>query len=202
VEGRIIRIDESGFVRPLAATYSAFDLDSFGDTLIEIRNGVARMREVVRSGETPTVNEGPWCRYCASFSACPAKAALVRNMLPELDALRGRIAMMTLEERGKAWAKYKQIKPVFEAVEAALKEAAAVDSLPLPNGKWVGEISYPKQSFSKPRAYALLRELGATDDQIASLTTTIVVDQIRELKRPPRRPYETEVDEEKNEAVA
>jgi hypothetical protein len=190
VEGRIIRIDEAGFVRPISAVYSAFDLDSFGDTLIDIRDGVARARARVAAGEVPTVTEGEHCRYCPAFSACPAKAALVRNMLPELDDLRGRIAMMTLEERGKAWAKYKQIKPVFEAVESALKEAAAVDSLPLPNGKWVGEISYPKQSFNKARAYALLRELGATDDQISSLTTTIVVDQIRELKRPPRRPYE------------
>lgn len=200
VEGRILRIRGDGSVWPRSFTFDAFALDAYGDTLIEIVDGVARMRALQAEGKPLPVNEGSWCKYCPAFHACPAKNALAKSMLPDLDAMRARVATMTTEERGKAWETYKKIKPVYEAIEKALKEAAASEALPLPNGKYAAEISFERESFDKVRALTLLRQHGATDDEIASCTTSTTCAQIREVKRPPRRVYGTEETKTENAA--
>lgn len=186
-ESKILRIRPDGSVYPRSHTFDRFDLDEYADTLEEIvrRVGVAKERRA--RGETPTVHAGAHCLYCPGFSACPAKTSLVRHMLPQLQEIGERIESMSVEDAGRAWAKYKEVKPVFERVEKSLKERAQREELPLANGKIVTTISYEKESFSRARALELLRARGATDEEIASCSGTILVEQVREKNKPGTR---------------
>jgi hypothetical protein len=60
------------------AELDAFDLDLFEDTLRGIRRRVLDAAAVVERGMTPSVHQGPWCRYCPATPHCPAILGLLR----------------------------------------------------------------------------------------------------------------------------
>src|SRR5579871_6671942 len=185
VRSAIVRLHDDGRVEHESrATYTALELDTFADTMGEAVEAVAKARRHLQVHKTVDVVEGPWCRYCPAFASCPAKQALVRAMVPELDAIGNRIAEMTVDEAGKAWATYKRIKRIFETVERALKDRALLEPIPLPSGKWARPVEFERTSFDAAAAVALLRIKGASAEEVDALRVRGKVTQIREVNRP------------------
>jgi hypothetical protein len=190
-EARILSIRANGEVYSRSHEFSRFDLDDFADTLERVVDLVSKSRTALAErGDVIGLSSGPWCRYCPAFNACPEKQALVRNLLPVVQAIGGgevervamRIEAMSIGDAGRAWAKLREIKPVYDAVEKALKARAMRQDIPIGNGKVAGRSSYVHESFSKSIAIELLTELGATDEQIASCTISKEVEKVIERK--------------------
>ena len=160
------------------------DIDSFLDDLedAEDRNERARLA-FVETGRL-TVTTGDWCTYCHSMAWCPEKTRLARAMVADLSDLEQRIAELPAELAGAAWRKADQAHGILKRIYAALEERAHLEWLPTEPGKVVRPIQYEQESFSRDGALVLLRELGATDEQIGTLYRTILIDSVRETKDP------------------
>lgn len=179
IVGMIVRLSEDGAARTESRdTYDAFELDAF---LLELRELVDRIALLKRRKRLEVV-EGPWCRWCPAFAHCPAKQALARRLVPELDAIRDGIAEMTVTDCGKAWLVLRRIRPIYEAVTKALKERAKLEPIPLEVGKFLRPIHYETTSFDAAAAVVLLRELGASEVEIDGLRKPRQVEQVREGK--------------------
>jgi hypothetical protein len=70
------------------ATLEEWDLDGFAASLRAVAASVRHTRELVAQGLQPDAFEGDWCRYCPSFTACPAKVALIRSIAASPATLR------------------------------------------------------------------------------------------------------------------
>ena len=89
---------------------------------------------------------------------------------------------MTPEQLGQAYSKLAQIKPLVERIDDAIKAVARQHPIPLGNGKELREIHFERSAFSRASAISMLREKGASDDEIASLETAVPQSQVRALK--------------------
>lgn len=179
VKARILYVRPSGVVFPDEHTFSLFELDDYAGTLADTVARVQRAKALVASGIVPDVHAGSWCKYCPSLDACPRHVALARAMLPELANLEERMAALTPEQGGAAWLKMKACASVLDRVEKGLKKMAAVAPLPVGNGKEVRPLTIAKSFFSKERAIELLRQRGATTEEIATCTGTREETQFR-----------------------
>lgn len=65
----------------------AFDLDAFEDELRAIRAKVEAAAAIVARGLVPSVQQGPWCRYCPAQANCPAILALLRAAAGEPEEM-------------------------------------------------------------------------------------------------------------------
>lgn len=184
VEFRIAKLLPSGRIVPDVARYSALDLDSFLDEYESAIGRVRKAREVYESGGVPNVVTGEWCRWCECLESCPAYSALARSMLGDALDIEQRIASLSLAQAGAAWRKAKQIDVVLTRVLDGLKARAKQVALPLGDGKEARAISYSKQSFDKELALELLRDKGASSDEIAALYRSVNVEQVREANVP------------------
>jgi hypothetical protein len=184
----ILRMRPDGTVfTESAATFKAFELDTFGARLLEIREGVVKVREAIEISGHPWTSEGSWCRYCAAFASCPAKNALARRLVPELEQLRDAVATLSPEDAGKAWLKLKQIGQLYDTVEAVLKERATIEPLPSRPDWWVRMIRVRREHFDQGAAVAMLRAKGATDVELKTLYHERDIEQVREVKRETGR---------------
>lgn len=188
VEGRILTIRADGTVGIDAHDFTRFDLDCFGDELSEMRDRIAAARAEYESTGRAKVSRGSWCDYCPAKSACPAFVGLARAMASEgtssLELVLSKIAALTPTEQGEVWERARGFADVAEQIIDALKSIAKQDPIPLADGKQLRETTYEKESFHAESAIALLRQLGATQEQIAALYRRTVVSQVRELKSP------------------
>jgi|HubBroStandDraft_2_1064218.scaffolds.fasta_scaffold01184_11 hypothetical protein len=184
IRGAIVRLSADGAAHmESSAEYSRFELDAFAVRLRELGDKVAKMKR----RKHLDVVEGSWCRYCQAFASCPAKQQLVRRLAPELDEVRAKIATLTIEDAGRAWSVLRRLLPIAEACKDALKERAAVEPIPFQDGeggetKWLRPVRYDRTGFDSAAAVVLLRELGATEEQLAALRPVKGVEQIRECK--------------------
>lgn len=180
IVAQLVYVDEDGGVTIDEHVFDAFDLADFPAELRRVLAGIDAARESVARGSV-RVSEGEWCRYCPAFATCPAKTGLVRAMLPDLTTIESTIAAMTPEQVGTAWAKLKEIEPLFERTKAALREHV-LERLPemrqipaeglltdivQPDGKVVRAIVKSKDTLSASRAIELARRYGATDVDVA-----------------------------------
>lgn len=93
----------------------AFDLADFATRLHQLNVREARLTLAYKGGETPTTNEGNWCRHCASKSICPSKVGLLVQIAEKGLAVIGDTAMT--QER--AVAAYEQLVRVEMLVKDA-----------------------------------------------------------------------------------
>jgi hypothetical protein len=169
VEGRIAYVSDDGHVEVDSHTFSAFDLDSFGDDLAEIVRRVASARTRHAAGEVLTVSSGSHCRYCPAMAACPRYTALARTMVGDVEDMTARLGVMTPEQQGVAYEKAKEIEKFLGVVLDGLKELARQNPIPLRSGKFYKETKSHSTHLNTPLALAMLREYGVTDVQIAAL---------------------------------
>ena len=183
VEGRIAYVAEDGSVRLDCHVFDVFDLETHGDELAELPARISRARELVVLGDVPPVSSGSHCRYCPAKPACPRYTALAREMVSEVTAIRDRLAAMSPEEQGEAWAKLRDVKALVDDIDHALKELAAQHPIPLPNGQTVKAISVTTSRFVQADAIALLKVKGATEEEIATLYREHASEQVRAVGR-------------------
>jgi PD-(D/E)XK nuclease superfamily protein len=168
VEFRISHLKASGKVWNDAAVHTALDVDNFLDdyeaALVEAREA----KHVYLAGGTPNVTEGEHCRYCPAANHCPAKARLVRAMLPELEGVDAALATATPEQAGAAWAlAHDRIAPLLNRILDLLKERARRERLPLPDGRELRESLSARETLHAESILALARKYGATDEEVA-----------------------------------
>ena len=181
VEGRIIYIGRAGQVRIDPHMFTSFELDSFEDRLVELREQIAAARARYAATGEVDVSSGDHCRHCAAMLACPKYTALARTMVTDVDAIRERIALMPPEEQAAAWVKARDVKRLVDNVIEGLKSIATQSPIQLQNGKRVGAVSYAKTDFKAELAIALLRQRGATQEEIDACFVESTVTQVREL---------------------
>jgi hypothetical protein len=196
VEGRIAYVAEDGSVRLDAHVYDAFALESYGDELRAVPGRIAAMRKLVVLGEVPPVSSGDHCTYCPAKPACPRYVALAREVVREAGGIAGadaetipaRLAAMTPEEQGAAWHKAKEVEALLKHVIDALKSLAKQEPIPLPSGKTLRAISVTSSRIVQSAALDMLREKGATEEEIATLYSTHVGEQVRTVGRAKSAP--------------
>ncbi len=198
VVARLTYIDEDGSIFHDEHVFDSFDLITFPAELRDVLANVERAKAVVAAGKVK-VSKGEWCRYCPAFDACPAQVALVRSLVPELATIEAAVATLTPEQAGAAWAKWKEIAPMVERVESALKDLAKnnlPDRLPedgmftplvLPDGRGVYAREKSGASFSAKRALELLESYGARPEEIASCTSSYSYVELRAKKFPKQK---------------
>ena len=164
IDARILNIRTDGSVYTQPGHYDRLELDEWGDRFIEVVDGVAAARlgsEPPNNSEPPKVSEGSWCRYCPALNSCPAKTTMARAMLPTLTELEGKLAAMTLEQRGRAYEiAHDQIKPSLDRVLEYIKTSAVTENVPLSNGMVLAPTYQNRENFVQERALDLLRKLG------------------------------------------
>lgn len=186
VEGRVRYIREDGSTYVESHVFDAFDLDAF---TISLRHVAVSIDSAKRAGgdarHLPMVTipmaTGDHCKYCPAVTSCPAKVALARTMLPELQAIDFRA--MSPEERGVAWVRAKEIESLLEMVLSGLRDCVFVEPTPLPDGKVLTVIESSRTSFHKETAIALLHELGASQEQVETCQRRTKFDVVKAIKR-------------------
>jgi len=183
IEGAILRMRGDGTTEAESrAAYGAYDLDEAGDTMLEIVDGIARVKAAYGTGAPLDVHEGEWCRYCPGFNACPAKVSLARTLLEDGLALEKEVAgaELSVADAARAWVRVRKAKPVYERIEKVLKERACREPLPLGEGKELHEIAFSRTDFSDAAAVVLLRAKGASEAELSALRVEKMVRQVRE----------------------
>ncbi len=145
------------------------DLDDAADQMVKAFDRVEEIHTSLAANIIPKLAEGPWCKYCSAFPACPAKWRLAKAMIDELD-VSDQLAAMTAEQVGRVYTKYQECKRLLEQLNETLKLRIENEPAPLANGKLV------KLSKTKGWAYPekaptlrLLDQLGATKEQVAGV---------------------------------
>lgn len=183
VEGRIGYVRPSGHIHWDRATFDAFELESFADRQLALAEKVEDARKRVRTARRLPVVTGEHCRYCPAILACPAHTAMAKQLLPELAAIKHELASMTPVQCGAAMVKAKTIGRLLEMVLDGMNEIMDRGiALPTTPGKEYRAIPVEQRRFSKERAMALLRELGATAEQIENCDVITETIQHREVK--------------------
>lgn len=189
VVGRLLYVKESGQVFVDEHTFTAFELDCYGDELEDMVGRVRAAEEQYAAGQTPTVYPGEWCRYCASAPVCPANVALARSMaseqgLDELVQLAAKVALLTPEQAGIAYQRAKAAEAVLETVLKGVRALALQSPLPLPNGKILKPIQVERHDFSGKAALEMLLAKGTSEAEIATLYRANTIEQVRPCKAP------------------
>lgn len=183
VEFRIGKLKPDGNVYVQSATYTALDIDLYLDRYESALESSKDARRVYLAGGTPDVREGPACQWCGAADACPAKTRLARAMLGELTEIDRAVEMMPIEQAGRAWEyAHERAQPMLKRIIAVLNDRARRESLPLSNGDVAREIKYERESMNTESALALLKELGATEEQLASIYRTAPVSSVRRVQ--------------------
>jgi hypothetical protein len=190
VETRIAYVSETGAVHIDTWTHDAFDLHGFADELEEMLDRTLGAAKVYAETGRADVAIGEHCRYCDVVPACPANVALVRTMAVETtESLAARIDAMTIEQAGEAWVRAKALGKLADYVVDRIKPMIGMHGfLPLPTGKRVRLTVMQSHNFDKGAAIAMLREKGASDEEIASLTKASSYEKAQEGKDPTALP--------------
>jgi hypothetical protein len=149
-----LHVREDGTVWLERATLDALELDLFAEQLrtlhADAQAGMGRLAE------------GPWCRYCPSFAACPAKAALA-------CATVSMPAQLTPEVAAAAWKRAKEVRQVLDRVEEALKEYAREQPFSVGDGMVLGPVESSRDELDGAKVYATMAKLYGPEVAQASV---------------------------------
>lgn len=147
VDAQLIYLREGRPVWRDRASFDAFELAGIAAELGATHDRVRRDREAYAAGRDVPTAEGPWCRYCPSWGACPAKASLVRWALTgEADGrvveARDLAAALERVRAGK-----KALEQIERTILAEVAEPLLVEVAPDGTETWLGE--HEKQGNEK-----------------------------------------------------
>lgn len=177
VEARVMYVAENGNVTIDDHIFSRMELDGVPARLMNILNRIAAAKAVIDAGGSPDVHMGSWCTYCPAIRGCYAQTALVKAMLPDLQAID--VDGLTLPQAGAAWAKLKQIGALYEKIEKALKLRIYQEGeIPADEGYVYRVIDSSRMGVSNDKVRGMLHVLGATDEQKESIMTKTTFQKI------------------------
>ena len=161
------------------------DLDAFDFASVagEIAENLAKV-------PTAEPKPGPHCAelFCPALATCPAGRAIVEQVIPATDLLahRWQIQIQSPEHAVWLYDHAKLVAAAAEAVKEAVKAYVPDEGLLLHDGRVLAESTRRMPRFSKDRALGVMRELGATEQQIESCTTVVTEGAGLRLKAAPK----------------
>lgn len=185
VEARFGYIDEVGACFYETARFSVIE-DDFAKTLMalgRLHDATVRARALLDEGKVPDVRTGDHCQWCPAWGACPAKAGIVARTLPDLEWAAEQLDLMSPEQVGTAWVKYKELEQAMYRVGDILKERAKQEPIPLPNGQWVKPVPSTRTSVDAKKLVSLAKRLGASKRDIDECVSMTTYDTLRQVGR-------------------
>lgn len=113
--------------------------------------------------------------YCPARLKCPAGTAVIPELVPaDSLARKWRITDPIETADQAAWAldTLRLVSAQIDAIKDEIKRVVPPEGWLLSDGRTLREVKATSPLFSKEKAIALCTQLGATQEQIASLTTT------------------------------
>lgn len=163
----LIHIREDGSTWRDRAELDSFDLDAFS---VELRR-IAERVEKARQTPNPTVYDGPHCRYCPAFAACPKNTALAVRIASEPGELVEEIRRsLTPERAAKAYTLATQAKRLLDEVLGSIyayaTEAGGID---LGDGLVLGPTETKRETVDGRSAFAALSTLHGPEVAMAAV---------------------------------
>lgn len=112
------------------------DLDTFA---VEAKRIVIE----ARPSADPVLREGPHCRWCEAFHACPKKQALaadVRDLVSTPERVEAMIPFQSDEDAADAYEFADRVRMFLRRLDAALYARAKERPIPLRSGKLFGQV--------------------------------------------------------------
>ena len=132
--------------------------------VIDLAAAYQRVRRIYDRCTAPTpaiVESDKGCRRCPAFARCPAKVSLALAFSGGLAPADLPTLELTVPAVAKGWESLKRAKQVLGQVEAAYRGFAALEPVPLGNGKTLGEVEKSREEIDGRVAYdALVATLG------------------------------------------
>jgi hypothetical protein len=173
-----IRIRDDGTPRRFDAELDFLALEGAAERIRELMSTTPERRAAILRGETPDVVEGPWCKYCPSKDHCPARTALIRQvMTPEAPDYS---VAITPENAAQVYATLKRAKGALAQIEGALYAYAKATPIPLGEDedgslRFFGELRRQgNEELDGAIAHQVLTELygGEAANKAVSMETT------------------------------
>lgn len=144
--------------------FSELDHEITLGRLRKARRNALAARESVAKGQVPPVFPGEWCKYCPAQYACPKWTGLVKAFGEEPSRA------ITIDDVARLWPKFREYKAMFDTAEKQFKGLVknSPDPIVLENGKVLKMVPSTRDYVDGKRALALLKQYGASDDEIES----------------------------------
>jgi hypothetical protein len=120
------------------ASLDIFEIDGLAAELRALVGKRKRALTVIAEGKTPEVREGPWCRYCPSYSYCPAKTSLAVRMGTG-DEIKAMQNELTVETAGRVYARAKHAQQFLDKIFGAIYGMAKNSPIEYAPGRMLGE---------------------------------------------------------------
>jgi hypothetical protein len=153
------------------------------------------LADAIAAIPTAEPTPGPHCGelYCACRATCPAGRTIVEQVIPAEALVKHRWSVDIASPEHAAWLldHARLVEAAAKAVKDAVKAACPPEGWTLADGSTLREGTRDMPRFDRDRAVALLRECGATEEQIAALTYRVQESAGLRLHKPasekPRR---------------
>lgn len=123
----VIRIRDDGSAYRDTATLDALDLAQIAGEVGRLPSAVELVRATIAAGATPNVSEGPWCKYCPAWAACPAKTGLLRMVAGGGDVAAPFMSGLSRSTVGAAHVLAENLRALARELEKRV--AGAIDEL-------------------------------------------------------------------------
>lgn len=144
------------------AELDVLDLDTFAAEAKQILEDATRARWAARNGDQLPLREGPWCRWCPAFAACPKKLALKKEVDAHPIVVSPDAPMLPFRDDDDAANAYEfadRVRMLLKRLDAALYARAAERPIPLRSGKLFGKVvKEGNEKLDGATVYAVVRE--------------------------------------------
>lgn len=182
-----IRLRDDGTTRRFGAALDAFALEGAADRVRTAMGNVAELRARHDAGETLSVVEGPWCRYCSARPHCPAKTAMIRAVISDTARSIPYDLPITPANAGAAYSMWTRAREVIKTLESALYAYARDVAIPLgedPDGslRFFGSLAREgNEELDGGIAYGVLAEMYGTDEAAKAVEMSITKKSIGDI---------------------
>lgn len=165
--GQLVQFRDDG-----AKPWEPIELDSFD--LSAIAGEFAELREKT-AGSDPTVSGACIDMFCDMRTECPVTQDSQSALVPE-GALTRKFSRVIEDAEHAKWMleRIRLVKSACEEIKTAINEYVPDGGIALADGQFIYEAAREMPRFNNHKALALLKQLGATDAQLASLTQPVV----------------------------
>lgn len=144
-------------------------LDSFA-----LAAAAGELAEHLAEVETAEPTPGPHCgeMYCPARAKCPAGTEIIDQIVPAEALVKHRWDLTITSPDHAVWLldRARLVEQAAKAVKEAVKAYVPDEGLLLADGSRLIEGTREMPRFDKNKAIALLKELGATDEQVGGCT--------------------------------
>lgn len=167
VIGQLLQFRDDG-VHPWAPIHlDGFDLSVIAGEFAELRAGIPTAE--------PAVSDACVDLFCDARTVCPVTHEAQAALVPE-GALARKFSKDITDPEQARWMleRVRLVKAACEEIKDAINAYVPAGGIELSDGKYIYEGAREMARFDSHKALALIKQLGATDAQIASLTRPVI----------------------------